>query len=291
MESARMELQALEEEMLDLSPYLSDEEEGDGEVDEDQVRVTSTLVVVDNCPKIPGAKFEKLKKVLTKIYGQFGKIEDMELPVDPETKKTSGFALIEFSTEAQARKAVKNTNGWKLDKKHIFAVNHFSDVEKFLAMDENFDEPKASEYAPLAKLASRSEENLRAWLADEYFRDQFVVRHESETQISWCEPMGAPTPCYSGERQKAEGKNWCEMYVAWSTSGTYLATFHHQGIVLWGGSAFKKLLRYDAHPFWHLAFPDRWQHSASRSPKHAASARENMCAPATVCRGADPATP
>ena len=50
--------------------------------------------------------------------------------------------MIEFGTEAMAAKAVKNTNGFKLDKRHIFVVNHFRDVQKFLALEDNFVPPK-----------------------------------------------------------------------------------------------------------------------------------------------------
>ncbi len=251
MESLRQELQALEDEMIELSPYLSDGEDfvednvdAEAAADTQSLKSTATLIVVDNVPKIPMSKFEKLTNVLKKIYTQFGKIEKIEMPADEVKGKTLGFALIEFASESQAKKAVTNTNGWKLDKKHIFVVNHFADVRKFLTMGENFSPPEMKDYAPLQKLEERTGNDLRSWLGDEFFRDQFVVRYASETEVNWCEPMGAPTMTYGGERQKAEGKNWCEMYVAWSPNGTYLATFHHQGIVLWGGSSFKKILRY-----------------------------------------------
>lgn len=216
MEHLRAEFAALEEEMVDMSPYLSDGEYEEGEleeVDENQ----STMIVVDNIPKVPMKKLPKLTAVLTKIYSQFGKIEMINLPYDkslPEAeRKTFGFALVEFSSESQAKKAVANTNGWKLDKKHIFKVNHFSEVTKFLNMDENFADPVEDDYAPLQKHKDRKSVDLRSWLTDEFFRDQFVIRYAAETEISWCEPAGAPTLTYGGEREKALGKNWCEMYV------------------------------------------------------------------------------
>ena len=34
------------------------------------------------------------------------------------------------------------------------------------------------------------------------------------------------------------------MYVSWSPLGTYLATFHKQAIVLWGGKDFEKVGRF-----------------------------------------------
>ena len=42
-------------------------------------------------------------------------------------------------------------------------------------------------------------------------------------------------------------QNWTETYVRWSPKGTYLATLHHQGIALWGGEEFKRLMRF-SHP-------------------------------------------
>lgn len=37
------------------------------------------------------------------------------------------------------------------------------------------------------------------------------------------------------------------MYVSWSPKGTYLATFHKQGIALWGGPSWNKIVRFP-HP-------------------------------------------
>ena len=45
---------------------------------------------------------------------------------------------------------------------------------------------------------------------------------------------------YAGEREKAGGKHWCELYVQWSPRGSYLTTFHRPGIALWGGKGFEK---------------------------------------------------
>ncbi|PWA59454.1 eukaryotic translation initiation factor 3 subunit B [Artemisia annua] len=38
---------------------------------------------------------------------------------------------------------------------------------------------------------------------------------------------------------------WIKSYVQWSPLGTYLATVHRQGVVVWGGaSTFNQLMRY-----------------------------------------------
>lgn len=36
-------------------------------------------------------------------------------------------------------------------------------------------------------------------------------------------------------------KGWTETYVRWSPQGTYLATFHKQGIALWGGDEYNRI--------------------------------------------------
>ena len=40
------------------------------------------------------------------------------------------YMFIEYSNPTSAADAVKNTNGYKLDKAHTFAVNLFSDYDK-----------------------------------------------------------------------------------------------------------------------------------------------------------------
>lgn len=63
----------------------------------------------------------------------------------------------------------------------------------------------------------------------------------------WCNSEGEPNIAYDGSDQKAGGRNWVEKQVQWSPKGTYLATFHPQGIVLWAGERFGRCGRF-AHP-------------------------------------------
>lgn len=50
--------------------------------------------------------------------------------------------------------------------------------------------------------------------------------------------------CYGGDREKDRNRSWTESIVGWSPNGSYLATYHRQGIVLWGGENFDKLGRF-----------------------------------------------
>lgn len=74
---------------------------------------------------------------------------------------------MDFETPEMAALAVKQGDGYKLDKSHILAVHHFDDIEKYAAMDTTFVEPVVEEFTP--------KEHLKSWLADEKARDQFVM--------------------------------------------------------------------------------------------------------------------
>ncbi|KAH0451085.1 hypothetical protein IEQ34_021777 [Dendrobium chrysotoxum] len=194
------------------------------------------VIVVDNLPVIPLEKFEKLEGVIRKIYGQIGPIREggFWMPVNPETKKTLGYCFIEYNTSQDAKSAKENTNGYKLDKSHIFAVNLFDEIEKYMKIPDEWTPAEIKPYVP--------SENLHKWLTDEKARDQFVIRAGPFTEVFWNDPRQMmPELVY--RRQY-----WTESFVQWSPLGTYLATVHRQGAAIWGGaSTFNRLMRF-AHP-------------------------------------------
>ncbi|KAF2313046.1 hypothetical protein GH714_008883 [Hevea brasiliensis] len=194
------------------------------------------IIVVDNLPVVPREKFEKLEGVIRKIYGQIGVIKDdgVWMPVDAETQKTLGYCFIEYNTSQEAELAKEKTNGYKLDRSHIFAVNMFDDFAKFMRVPDEWAPPEIRPYVP--------GENLQRWLTDEKARDQFVIRAGSDTEVFWNDARQLkPDPVY-------KRAYWTESFVQWSPLGTYLATVHRQGAAVWGGaSTFNRLMRY-AHP-------------------------------------------
>ncbi|KAL0464310.1 UNVERIFIED_CONTAM: Eukaryotic translation initiation factor 3 subunit B [Sesamum latifolium] len=194
------------------------------------------IIVVDNLPVVPKEKFEKLEGVVRKIYSQIGVIKEdgLWMPVDPETHKTLGYCFIEYNTPQEAELAKEKTNGYKLDRSHIFAVNMFDDIEKFMKVPEEWAPPETKPYTP--------GENLQKWLTDEKARDQFVIRAGSDTEVLWNDArQSKPELVY----KKAY---WTESFVQWSPLGTYLATIHRQGAAIWGGATtFNRLMRC-AHP-------------------------------------------
>lgn len=202
----------------------------------------SRAIIVDNIPSVEAEKIERLKTVLLQIYNQFGEtlsLDDINMPIDPATKKTGGFCFIKYKSPETAEKAVLTTQDFQLDKRHVFKVNLYSDMYKYVDVPEAYHELELPPFTPRPDTLN--------WLADEHCRDMFVIRHEHETEVMWANANNDPDLAYGGEREKSSGRSWCESYVTWSPQGTYLATLHPQGVRLWGGADFQPHSRF-AHP-------------------------------------------
>ena len=55
---------------------------------------------------------------------------------------------MEFKNADDAAYAMAAMNGHPFDAKHTFHVNHFTDVEKFVNMDETWVDPEPEPYKP-----------------------------------------------------------------------------------------------------------------------------------------------
>ncbi|KAL9539140.1 hypothetical protein MBANPS3_010444 [Mucor bainieri] len=197
-----------------------------------------TIVVVDGAPIVDEAKEEKLMAVLTKLFTKgAGEIKEngIWMPMTPneEGKKTSsGYLFIDFKSPESAHAAVKNLDGHKLSKTVTLSVNKFTDVEKYSDMNEEYVEPQIEPYT--------AKEHLKSALMDPQARDQFVMYRGDDVSIFWNRKTESPEHVYSRT-------NWTETYVQWSPKGSYLSTFHTQGIALWGGPSWNKIVRF-VHP-------------------------------------------
>ncbi|XP_076951731.1 eukaryotic translation initiation factor 3 subunit B-like [Bidens hawaiensis] len=195
-----------------------------------------SIIVVDNLPVVPREKYDKLEGVVRKIYSQIGVIKEngLWMPIDEDTGKTLGYCFIEYNTPQEAELAKEKTNGYRLDRAHIFAVNMFDEIDKFMNVPDEWAPPEIKPYVP--------GENLQRWLTDEKGRDQFVIRAGSDTEVLWNDARQVKAdPVY-------KRPFWTESFVQWSPLGTYLATVHRQGAAVWGGATtFNRLMRY-AHP-------------------------------------------
>ncbi|CAO3648577.1 unnamed protein product [Cunninghamella blakesleeana] len=198
----------------------------------------NTIVVVDGAPVVNEKKEEKLVSVLTKLFVKgAGEIKEggIWMPMSPNAEgklESKGYLFIDFETAESAHAAVKNLDGHKMSKSHQLSVNKFIDVEKYTNMPEKYVEPHIEEYQP--------KEHIKSWLTDEQARDQFVMYRNDDVSIFWNRKTEEPEHVYTRQ-------NWTETYVQWSPMGSYLSTFHTQGIALWGGPSWNKIVRF-VHP-------------------------------------------
>ncbi|XP_072240860.1 eukaryotic translation initiation factor 3 subunit B isoform X2 [Leuresthes tenuis] len=187
-----------------------------------------SMVVVDNVPQVGPERLEKLKNVIHKIFSKFGKITTEFYPeADGMTK---GYIFLEYAAPTQALEAVKNADGYKLDKQHTFRVNLFTDFDKYMTISDEWETPEKQPFKDFG--------NMRHWIEDPDCRDQYSVIYEA----------GERTAIFSNDVKEPitaeERARWTETYVRWSPKGTYLATFHQRGIALWGGEKFKQIQRF-----------------------------------------------
>lgn len=157
--------------------------------------------------------------------------------------------------QEQAAKANKNANGFKLDKSHVLLTNLMADYNRIINTEQDYVEPPLEEF--------KEQENLKSWMLDEQARDQFVLRVADDTQVLWNNALEGP-------EMIKETKRWSDSYVRWSPKGTYLATFHHQGILLWGGPSWKKLRKFGVSGVVDILFSPGERYMVTWSPQRGA---------------------
>lgn len=166
------------------------------------------------------SRAQQLCNVLRKIFSQVGTIRDLVMPKDSETGSTKGYCFIEFTTPDEAKVAVQQTDGYKLDKAHTFRVVPMSAFAHFMGVPDEYQAPAQKSFNPM--------ETLHAWLIDDRARDQFAIRYQDMTEIGWNDhKQGKMDAVFSREF-------WTESFVQWSSHGYFLATMHRQGAALWG---------------------------------------------------------
>uniref|UniRef100_A0A8B9KAZ1 Eukaryotic translation initiation factor 3 subunit B n=1 Tax=Astyanax mexicanus TaxID=7994 RepID=A0A8B9KAZ1_ASTMX len=99
-----------------------------------------SVIVVDNVPQVGPDRLEKLKNVIHKIFSKFGKITNEFYP--EADGKTKGYIFLEYSVPSHAHEAVKNADGYKLDKQHTFRVNLFTDFDKYMSISDEWEPPE-----------------------------------------------------------------------------------------------------------------------------------------------------
>ncbi|VDD80514.1 unnamed protein product [Mesocestoides corti] len=186
-------------------------------------------IIVDGCPVVGKAKADLLKNVLLKKFSAIGEIIYSNLPMN-DTEQTSGYMFLTYATPELATKAVKEMNNLALDKAHTLLVTSLSDYSKSINVGKHWNPPEKKPYHDVG--------NLRSWLLNEFARNQFALLHQNgdKCSIFW--------HTNSEEIRIEERDDWSEGWIHWSPHGTYLATMHSQGVILWGGDKFERVARF-----------------------------------------------
>ncbi|CAL9736970.1 eukaryotic translation initiation factor 3 subunit B [Monosporozyma servazzii] len=196
-------------------------------------------VVVTGAPVIPESKVPLLTKALTGLFSKAGKVVNMEFPIDEETKKTKGFLFVQCNSKADAVKIIKAYHTKRLDLKHRLFIYTMQDVERFNSSSSEEKEFREPELPPFV-----SSGELKSWLLDENVRDQYAIQNEKLTTVFW---NNDKIDEVTDEEVVESRTNWSNNYVRFSPKGTYMFSYHPQGVTAWGGPHFDKLRRF-YHP-------------------------------------------
>ncbi|PNH05051.1 Eukaryotic translation initiation factor 3 subunit B [Tetrabaena socialis] len=121
----------------------------DDDVKEEDVQTQSgfgSCIVIQNLPKAPEEKYDKLMGVVRTIASKLGDVRDngIYMPLDDATKMTKGFAFVELARKEDAEAALTDerfVSGYQLDKNHKLTLCRFDDFDKYAKVPD--------EYAPL----------------------------------------------------------------------------------------------------------------------------------------------
>ena len=103
------------------------------------------------------------------------------------------------------------------------------------------------------------------------------MRYEKETEVYYNDPLrGGRILYYGGEREKSAGKHVTELGAEWSPKGTFMATFHSSGIVIWGGSQMQKVWRLAHENVKQISFSPDELFLITRNDEEEQSANESV---------------
>lgn len=211
---------------------------------ERRVKIDTSLwryVVVDNLPVAPAAKAKKMQDYLVKKFSKLGELvtDTVVLPMNAEGTETLGFAFLEFSSKAEALDIATRADNALFDKKRRMRVTNCEIARQYdmeLSDSTNLD-------GNVDSVDVTNLPDLWSWLVDDQSRDQFMIRYMDETEIMWNDPLRKTPGLANNGRKGPDSKQWTDSFAAWSPRGTFVATFHQQGVAIWGGPEFSKISR------------------------------------------------
>lgn len=189
----------------------------------------ANTVIIDGCPEVPATKAELLKNVLLKKFSAMGDVIYSHMPMDAKNL-TAGYMVIAYAEPESAEKAVKEMNNLALDKSHTLLVTSLANYDRSVNVGKEWVPPERKKY--------NDPGNLRSWLLNEYARNQFALLEQNgdKCSIYW--------HTNSDDILIEQRDDWSEGWIHWSPYGTYLATMHSQGVILWGGDKYERVARF-----------------------------------------------
>jgi translation initiation factor 3 subunit B len=148
----------------------------------------TTVVCISNLPQVPQEKHEKLISVIKKLFKNHGQILHAFMPVDA-SGLSKGFLFLDFDAPAHAHMAVKQADGYRLDKSHVLSVFMFDDIERYATLSDEYLEPAETPFEP--------KEHLKSWLSDDRSRDQFALLKQDQVSIYYNNKSEKPDLCES----------------------------------------------------------------------------------------------
>ncbi|OMJ87160.1 hypothetical protein SteCoe_11159 [Stentor coeruleus] len=211
-------------------------------------------VIVGGLPEVNEEKAQNLIKFLSRLSIKSNcPIEPSDIHMPMSKNMSLRFAIITFKDEETAKSAVTNLNGVNLDKKHSLTVVSFDEFDRIMELSDTYQEPRIY-----------SQQQLKSWLTDSLGRDQFIIRTGEKTQVFWNDSLSRTPELVSNG---PSGKVWTDKYVAWSSDGTYLATMHSRGVVIWAGPEFEEMGKLEHYGVGQVGFSPCERYVLTFSPK------------------------
>ena len=203
-----------------------------------------TFLIVDNLPVMPAdpKKTKKLKMYIGKSHftkPEGVKLKSIQIVVDKEAKKTTGFAFLQYGDPKSCKLAADyNQNRW-LDKQKkarmkTTVMSKFNDFDDVPAELPPVSERKATQL-PLVSTTGCLTRRCATSCSCEVAMTRLPCSGTTRT--------GARTRMDASSYSRAGGK-WRENWALWSPKGSYVATTHGAGIQLWGGDNFELIGRF-----------------------------------------------
>lgn len=172
-------------------------------------------------PQVEPAKISRLSQHLKQKIWPDLTIAQFEMPLNADQSLTLGCAFLEMTSQADRAIAIEKADGFRPDKKtQIFALS-FEEFESAMALDPQEAPTLQDSTLPECPLPGDWVLNVPSKFIGEY-----SILHVDRTG-----PLFQQFSLLSAECTAKKG-NFCDSTIAWSPLGTWLVSFHSQGVAL-----------------------------------------------------------